>query len=487
MPLSIPDVPRPLLLLTLLSAFLRSIPFVRTEHPLGTDGYYYVVQGASWAHQGLHVPDSSWMLRLLGVVALVLDPIVATKVVAVGLATLCVPAAYKLGERLGGSAGWWLAGWAAASPTLTHLAADFPKNLAIAAPWLLMCAFVMERRWLAAGVAGLLLALAHKLGAVLLLASLAGFALAALSPRALVGLAGGGVVLAGLAALPGTLSPAESWRLAGQLAPGAGWPPFCWLHAVRGPEQGELVLALIGALLGVVRLVMSLRWKRATPADRAGGDNAGLLHSGPVATASIAGLCLPLLLLALAPIWATDTLDLGYRLALLTPLLAAPLWASVLSTRSERTVAQGLAFVWLCFAPFAPDTAPPYDRYEQVIDVLPRPLPELLVAHQGMSFLYDHQTGREALAWAPDPWLDPERVGRLAWGIREAEWVSSGVERVRLTHEYSYLTEDQWRTFVRHYAEDDDLRDRIEDWRNPSRVRPAALVRGRAKVPQEGR
>ena len=64
-------VPRlPLLVLTLAAFALRLLSFLRTPHPLGTDGYYYVVQASHWWSDGLHVPDSSWMLRVLGVTAL---------------------------------------------------------------------------------------------------------------------------------------------------------------------------------------------------------------------------------------------------------------------------------------------------------------------------------------------------------------------------------------------------------------------------------
>ncbi|MCA9572578.1 MAG: hypothetical protein KC656_32280, partial [Myxococcales bacterium] len=111
-----------------------------------------------------------------------------------------------------------------------------------------------------------------------------------------------------------------------------------------------------------------------------------------------------------------------------------------------------------------------------------RPLPELVVAHQGINFLYDHRTGREAMAWAPEPDLDPTRVGRIVWGIRGSEWVAHGApDRVTLDADYAYVREDVWLAFrARALAGGDpDLEARITSWRNPSRVRPAALTRGR--------
>jgi len=52
---------------------------------------------------------------------------------------------------------------------------------------------------------------------------------------------------------------------------------------------------------------------------------------------------------------------------------------------------------------------------------------------------------------------------------------------VPLDPEYAYVREDVWEAFVaRAQAEgDDDLRERLRDWRNPSRARPASLLRNR--------
>ena len=156
------------------AAFLLRLAVVWTEHPLGTDGYYYVVQIEDWAALGrLHVPDSSWVLRVLALPHLLgLDPVASLAVAACGLAALVTPAAWALGAQRSETHAWLLAILAAGSPTLTHLTADFPKNLGAVAPLVgLLAALVAARRgsrraWGVAVVLALLAATAHRLGAV---------------------------------------------------------------------------------------------------------------------------------------------------------------------------------------------------------------------------------------------------------------------------------------------------------------------------------
>ncbi|MCB9691311.1 MAG: hypothetical protein H6736_05785 [Alphaproteobacteria bacterium] len=452
-------------MLALLAVLVRLPTFLATPHPLGTDGYYYVVQTEDLVARGhLHVPDTSWVFALHGLFGSLGDPVLATKLAALALVALAVPAGWLAGSAASPRAGLALATWMAASPALTHLAADFPKNLGIAAPWLLLCAAADRQgraRW-GAVPAVLLLVTAHRLGAVWACVALVVWAVSSrLDRTAWAGLFVVGLVLALLGpVLPGLLGLGDTFRLQGQLGVG-GLSPFAYfgLRAFHPVEQVELTLAWGGLLAGAFLLVTG----RGRP-------------STAMATA--------LLVVSLAPVYATDTLDLGYRLALVAPLLAAPLLVQATPLDRLPRAAGWLAPFALLLAPTGvdPDDLPPYDRYEALIAAVPRPLPELVVAHQGINFLYDHRTGREAMAWAPEPDLDPTRVGRIVWGIRGSEWVAHGApDRVTLDADYAYVREDVWLAFrARALAGGDpDLEARITSWRNPSRVRPAALTRGR--------
>lgn len=399
---------------------------MQSAEPPGTDGYYYVVQIADWSGgEGLHVPDSSWVLRVLGACGWLFEPILAMKFGAALLAALVVPAAWVLGREL--QRPWTLALFAAASPTLTHLAGDFPKNLGMAAPLLLFAAGLIGRRWWLAVLGGVLCATAHRIGAAFVVLGLIGFLMERLDRRVLLG---GSLLIGafGLAALwlPGLLHPSDLARL--RIEPSV---PLAWLE-LRPTHPVQIVELLGGWVALIYGLVRNRRWL----------------------------FLVPLAVCLLVP-WKQDELDLGYRLALMTPLLALGLLP-----RLPPWV--GLPLLAALPLGFDPHEHPPYERYRGLIAALPEQ-PDLLIAHVGINFLYDHQTGGEAMAWAPEVELDRSEIGRIVWGVRPSSFEG---DVTVLDADYLYVDEATWETL-------DQDHEALDDWRNPTVVRPAALTRGR--------
>ncbi|QRO02096.1 hypothetical protein JRI60_25340 [Archangium violaceum] len=330
----------------------------------------------------------------------------------------------------------------------------------------------------------LLAATAHRLGASLLglgaLGAVLGLGLRGRTdsperkwPLVLVGVVGLVSFALLTSILPNLLHPKDLERLSAQLDLSPGWPPpfpYFALRRTHWLQQVELGSAWLGLVCGAVLL-----WRRR--------------ELRPL----VMGLVLPLAV-CLFPLWRGDVLDMGYRTSLLAPLLAVPLVLLAIPA-----VRQGLrprpwvpALVALALVPLArfgfdPHATPPYGRYRALIARIPQPLPELLIAHQGVNFLYDHVTGHEAMAWAPEPGLDRTRVGRLVWGVLDGEWMAYAPIReelplpVRLDHDYVYVREDFFEAFLARVREegDEELLDRLADWHNPSAVRPASLLRNR--------
>lgn len=496
-----------LVALTLGAFAVRLLRLLESPEPPGTDGYYYVVQVRHLLAEGrLHVPDASWTLRWLALGAwLAREPLLGVKAMSAALAAACVPAAWFAGSRLARAsasenvspererfAAWALAAWAAASPTLMHLSGDFPKTLGAAAPLLAVVGWGAAsmtgqrlRAWsLLAGVGALLLAAtAHRLGASLLGLGAVGVGLGLLlrgrasvperkGPLILVGVValGGFAVLT--AVLPNLLHPRDLERVSTQLALSPGVPPpfaYFRLRATHPVQQVELGAAWGGVVLGCVLL-----WRRRA--------------LRPL----VAALLVPLLV-CLFPLWRRDVLDVGYRTSLLAPLVAMPLGVLGLPARvtgllrSRLAAVMALGLVVLARWGFNPSATPPYVRYRTLLARIPEPLPELLIAHQGLNFLYGHLTWHEAMAWAPEPGLDRTRIGRIVWGIPADEWEAHAPTRdgvpapVRLDRDYFYVREDVFESFAAHAREegDEDVLERLSDWRNPSAVRPASLLRNR--------
>ncbi|MBT3223034.1 MAG: hypothetical protein HN348_28500 [Proteobacteria bacterium] len=196
----------------------------------------------------------------------------------------------------------------------------------------------------------------------------------------------------------------------------------------------------------------------------------------------LGGLLLPLFACEL-PFWRHDRLDLGYRLALMGPVFAAPILAIVVGEfplaeqrRGFRaSLLAGAALVGLSPFGFDQSLNPPYEKYESLIDKIPRPLPKLVIAHQGLNFLYDHVTGEEAMAWAPEEELNREDVWRIVWGVRRGEWMmlNARPKPLYLESEYWWVREDVWEQLVT--EADDELKVFIADWRNPDQIRPRSV------------
>lgn len=481
-----------LLLLALAAFSLRLSVIWPDPHPTGTDGYYYVVQVDDLVALGeLHVPDGSWVLRFLALPrAAGLDPARSVALAACCLAALAVPAGYWLGSRRSELAGVLLALYAAASPTITHLAADFPKNLgAVPAGWALLAlvsAPVGSPRTRAAlgALALLLLSTAHRTGAAIAGLAAAGWAIGWLlaglsaSRRARILAAVGAVaalcaffVLSALS--PGLLHPSDLERVSSQLRANP-WPPppLSWLPLRRTDPAQLAELVIVPWLAWAVGLAAIVRRPEGRPA--------------------LLALWLPLSV-ALNPLWRADSLDLAYRLSLLAPFLGAPILARLAPDLALRSApARAALLVALLALPAArlgydPASEPPYASYDRLFAAIPRPAPELLILPQGASFYWDHLTGGEALAWAPEPGLDRSRIFRVAFGLTDGQWAAyapkdAPVRPIRLDYDHVYVREDVWEALVaKARAEgDDDLLARIADPRNPSRVRPAALLRARS-------
>lgn len=453
------------LLLTGLAFALRLAWLSQTAHPTGTDGYYYVVQVADWSTTGaLHVTDGSWVLRALGALGWGFEPIVAVKVGACVLAAATVPAGWWAGERIRPGGGIWVAALLAASPTVTQLAGDFAKNLGMAAPLLVLIGAVAKRptrwEWALVVPCGVLCVSAHRLGAALAVLVLLGGALGAVGERVQVrgwhvALAAAGVaaLVAALSLVPGMLHPSDLERLSGQVDLRPHWPAPWGFQDLRPAHPAQWVELSWPWLAGGLGIALWIRH----PRDRPWVTGVGLAGA----------VCL------VVP-WRLDQLDLGYRLALMAPLLAAPLAALVPAAGPLQNAV--LVGPLVALFGFQPTQHPPYERYLRVIDRLPEQ-PELLIAHQGINFLYDHVTGGEAMAWAPEPELDPDTVGRIAWGIEPGEWPAGHTVRT-LDADYTYVRESTWNALV-DQAQDPELIDRITDWHNPTRVRPESLTRGR--------
>jgi hypothetical protein len=439
----------PLLALTLAAFCLRLLWLWQTPEPTGTDGSYYGVQIADWsAGKGLHVPDSSWVLRFFGALGWVMDPIAAHKVGGALLAALCVPAGWWAGERIRPGGGMVVALLAACSPSLTHLAGDFAKNLGMMAPLLLWLGGLLApaktwKGWVLPILGAILAAWSHRLGAALVVLSLGGAVLARLDKRLILGGAAAVLGFAALSqALPGLLHLQDLDRLKGAFDLSLHFPqpwPLAELRDTNPVQLAEWSLAWAGLF------AVAVMGRRAWP------------------------LLPPLAVVLLLP-WDLNVLDMGYRLALISPVLVWPLAGKI-----GKSSLWGVLLLPLATLGFAPKEHPPYSQYRRQIERIPEQ-PKLLIAHQGFNFLYDYETGQEAMAWAPEAELNREEVGRIAVGFEPDDFPDPR-SVTALDPNTVYVNEATWERLLE--QADPLLRARMLTPQNPSRVRPESMRRGR--------
>ena len=433
-----------------LAAFLVRLWWLgQTSEPTGTDGYYYVVQIADWsAGQGLHVPDSSWVLRLMGALGWVMGPIAAHKVGGSLLAALCVPAGWWAGERVRPGGGLVVALLAACSPSLTHLAGDFAKNLGMVAPLLLWLGGLLApaktwRGWVLPVLGGILAAWAHRLGAAIVVLSLGGAVLARLDRRLILGGLAAFLVFGVLSqAVPGLLHLQDLDRLKGTFDLSLHFPqpwPLAALRYTNPVQLAEWSLAWAGLF------AVAVMGRKAWP------------------------LLPPLAVVLLLP-WDLNQLDMGYRLVLISPVLVWPLAGNI-----GKGSLWGMLLLPLATLGFAPKDHPPYPHDRQQIQRIPEQ-PNLLIAHQGFNFLYDYETGGEAMAWAPEPELERDAIGRVAVGFEPDDFLDPR-SVTALGPNIVYVNEATWERLLE--QADPVLRARMLSPKNPSQVRPESLRRGR--------
>ena len=135
--------------------------------------------------------------------------------------------------------------------------------------------------------------------------------------------------------------------------------------------------------------------------------------------------------------------------------------------------------------------------YEQVTAAVAVHRPEMLIAHRGLNFYYQYRTMGEAFPYKPEPHWPRERVWRVTYGIKPAEfayylppeslWNSSFL--FDLPDQYALIREDRWEAFRRGVegSGDEELKDRVlRLWLNPNEPRPAFLYQKHRPRDEQG-
>ncbi|OPL19318.1 MAG: hypothetical protein AVO35_11265 [Candidatus Aegiribacteria sp. MLS_C] len=511
-----------LLLLLAVSAGSGLLAVLRSDHPTGWDGYYYLVQVRTLLSEGeMHSPEYSpvyipmilfrlltgsclWAFRLTAVLARVLF------VLSVFVLSRTLVRSWGGGGDEPALTALAAAAMAVMSPSLDFFSAQFPKNLLGFCLLLFFASsvIVLSGRWQrgafrvnAPGLSVSLLLFAatfltHRFSAVLAVA----FMLLYLVPPVFrgserripaVATAAAALLLAVLTVLSGRIPLAPSLRdlerVTGDLSASPSLVPLEFVRSFGSfrmslPWLLETGAASLAPVLSAVLLLIPAVRDRVRP----GGGYASVLV---------------LSMVGLFPFLEFSLTGLAYRLLfatlLLFPLVCLP-WlvgtvrflrrrsgGRVLPAVGLTAVLAGMSFLTApSYDPVLHD--PPYDRYEEISDRVAELLSgsdfELVVAHRSLAEVITFRHGIDALPWAPEERFTRERVWRVTAGVMRGEFAwylgSGAMDSLyrRLPGDYALLREDAWESFLEGIAGDPALLEAVGTWRNPMDVRPGYLV-----------
>lgn len=514
-----------LLLLLAVSAGSGLVTVLRSDHPTGWDGYYYLVQVRTLLTEGeMHSPEYSPVyIPMILFRLLTGSSLWAFRLTAVLARVLFVLSVFVLSRKLvesGGGGGeesvlTALAASALAvmSPSLDFFSAQFPKNL-LGFGFLLFFAssvISLSRRWkrgnsrvVVPGLSASILLFAaafftHRFSAVLAVA----FLLLYLAPRAFRGSGGraaaataaaaaaAAVLIAVLLVLSGRLPLAPSLRdlerVTGDLSASPSIVPLEFVRVFGSfrmslPWLLETAAASIAPVVSAILLLIPAARGRVRP----GGGYAALLVLAmvglfPLLEFSLTGLAYRLLFatLLLFPVVCLPWLGEAVR------LLRRKTGGRVLPSAAVPAVMACLSFLTArSYDPVLHD--PPYDRYEEISDSVAEFLSrrdfELVVAHRSLAEVITFRHGIDALPWAPEERFPRDRVWRVAAGVMRGEFTwylgNGAMDSLyrRLPGDYALLREDAWESFLAGIAGEPALLEAVGTWRNPIERRPAYLV-----------
>ncbi|MBN2434407.1 MAG: hypothetical protein JXK07_03975 [Spirochaetes bacterium] len=136
---------------------------------------------------------------------------------------------------------------------------------------------------------------------------------------------------------------------------------------------------------------------------------------------------------------------------------------------------------------------PPYEKYHGMSLKLIKRLGvtkndyHLFIMHKALAEIFTYETGLDALPWAPGLKYEGARVLRLVYGVEPELYkkylVDEELAKVFLLQgSYTCIEEDVFKIFCDRLKQDDPAAfEKINNWRNPLKVRPDYLMRGKKR------
>lgn len=457
-----------------LSATFRFLAEIRTVHPTGWDGYYYVMQVHSWITFGhMQAPDFSLIYPFLTLFTFVAgDPIIEFKIgVAVLSGLLAVSVyVYLLNRNVALSVACLACSYIIFSPLVTYFILQFPKNTLGLILFIFFVDQLSSGRLKLAAVLFIATVLTHRMTGAFALIVIALYSLRFISWKWIVA---GGVVVLGLGFLPGILHISDLSRLQGQFTPTPHWAPWYFGMAFKNSLDwfftGDLIFISLMAITAAVLVILNFK-KLSLPG----------------------WIWFAILVISLFPFFQFSAGAIGYRFFMITPIALTLLLVEFLHSFSAFKFASATLIILSIFSfrSYKPSFDAPNEAYVPIVERLaqrydPKTYP-LVIVHKSLAEFIIFKTDFDALNWLPPDNILPENILRIVHRVPRSDFskyldVEDLVQVKTIGMTYLIVPENVWQKFVTaaSKAKDTIVMKRINSGNNPMEKRPYFINKGR--------
>lgn len=451
---------------------------IYTDQPFanGWDAYFYIVQIKSYLEEGaMHSNRVSLFYPvLIGVYYLVRDYELTYQVLSAAIVATVSWQLYRVTRTINqkSNAKYLVASFSVLSYQLTFVGAQFPKNLLGVALLLLLLEYLLKANYLKSLLTVALGIFVHKMTAALSLVLVVIFPITKILNNQVRYFFIGFIAIVGILIIfPELLTDITISRdgfgfgapvLQGQKFTVSLTDSITTLWIIE-----IVIVHLLVAFVGIAIIV-----KRGTqPAWY---------------------VLVTLLLLLIFPLLEWSAFGLSYRL-LMVFLIMGPLLVSYFNIRLKAPMLVSICACLLIGGVFSSvnfptdQLDPPYGKYRILtdkIEAIEGLDPELLIIHKSFAEYYTFKTGKDALPWVPEYQIDADKLWRIAYGVnaKTISYYAEGFNEIdgyyfQLSPWYSLIREDLWTSCLQRIEKENrELFAELNDWKNPSVIRPAYLL-----------
>jgi len=474
------------ILLVVMSFVIRLIALLQTDFGNGWDAYFYLIQIKALLTEGrMHSNDVSLIYPYLLLVKLVIpDYIIAYKSAIALMSGFYVLSLYLLAkvvltDKNNYINALFIASFALFSPTITYMASQFPKNLlGLVLFNFFLIYWIKDKRW-AIILFFILTFFTHRLTAGVIFIFVV---IQLINKRRFLWMTIIGILLILLSfVLPGIIHIYDIERFRDILSTNLQFAPLSFIKLLGIDKVGYYWIAEIIVLFVILMItIVSLIFYRQ--------------HIKPYLQ-KFYFILIFISFVLLFPYYKFDFNGPALRF-FLSFLCIAPLFLLFISEKISKSIK--IAFICILsvsslvsYRTYSPKKLdPPYKIYSKITEktalLLKNKDFDIIIAHKGLAEYFTFTTGIDALPWQPESKYLIEKTWRISSGISINEFnyyltteVTDSIKKVGI--DYFLLTESLWQRFIILIKQRDDfnLMKTVYSDRNPYKVRPAYLMKGK--------